>query len=304
MGKRSGIPYMAAKKGDMCLHLGTVKTGSPDTTIEGKPAARLCDNHECKAHVPPPMKGLGPGKIVTASNSVFINKFGAARKTDLCQCLMPGPPPPGAASPQTKAYSVRGSDHYEKLMAVEHELAAWDKVKDLKEADLGKVGKADDPLGVKDASPPPRRPPSEGSVKAKGKPGDNKAFKDQKPPQGAPTVKPGSGKAGSLAGKAPAGTQAADEGASQQAGSAKDAPLAEQTARKKDDKRKKQSVTIDLAASMDLSVGSRGRLFFAGVPMDMIQPRSCSVYVGGMQVPNLDALLKEREEQKKKSGGA
>jgi uncharacterized Zn-binding protein involved in type VI secretion len=301
MAKRMGIPLWAAKKGDMCLHKGTVQSGSPDTTIEGKPAARLSDKTVCRVHFPPPMKGLGDGKIVTASSTVYINRLGAARKTDLCQCKMPGSAPPGTASPQTKSYEVRGADHYQKLMVVEHEVAAWDKVRDIKEADLGKVGEADDPLGVKDASPPVRRPPSDQSFNASGKAGDKKAFKDVQAPAGAPVVKPGSGNGGALAGQSPAGSPSG--GGGQAAGGAKDAALPEQTARKKEDKRKKQDVSVDLAPSIDLSVGSRGTSFFAGLPMDIIEPRTSTVYIGGAGPPSLDVILKEREKEKKAGGG-
>jgi uncharacterized Zn-binding protein involved in type VI secretion len=268
MSARFGVPLWAAKKGDMCLHKGKVVSGSPDTTIEGKPAARFTDLHECKVHPPiPPGKGWERGIIVTASSSVFINHLGAARKTDLCQCLVPSVEPPGAASPVTSAYSVKPSDSYEKMMAVEHELADWDKVKDVKEPGKVALGEADDPLGVAEAALPPRpkKRASDDSFALQGKPGDNRALAG---PRASGSATPAASVANpSLAGGGPAGTPP------------------EQTAREKNDKRKGKPPKLTLELTLDLSVGSRAAIPHAGVPMDVIEPRNSTVYVGGAAPP-------------------
>lgn len=78
----------AARKMDLCAHGGMVKDGSPDTEIGGLAAARWGDGHICPMHP--------PGRITSASTTVFINGVGAARKLDFILCAAPATPAPGA----------------------------------------------------------------------------------------------------------------------------------------------------------------------------------------------------------------
>jgi len=123
----AGMP--AARKSDLTVHAPViVATGSPDTTIGNLPAARLND-----VATPCPLPPCKPpqGKIVSSSTTVFINNLGAARVGD---AVLDGagatPPGPGGCSHAAAVgYQARSQDHYEAIIAVEHEQSAWDEEK-------------------------------------------------------------------------------------------------------------------------------------------------------------------------------
>ncbi|HHH30292.1 MAG TPA: hypothetical protein ENK57_18390 [Polyangiaceae bacterium] len=119
-----GMP--AARKLDLTVHVPVIIiTGSPDTKIGYLPAARLNDvGTPCPL---PPCKPPMP-KIVSSSKSVFINNLGAARVGDFVNDAAAAKPPgPGGCShAPAKGYQARKADHYEAVMAVEHEQSDWD----------------------------------------------------------------------------------------------------------------------------------------------------------------------------------
>lgn len=143
----------AAKKGDLCLHAGMVTTGSPDTTTCDKASARIGDQHSCLSH-PPGNPPAGPGPIVSASRTVFINRQRAARIGDTLACGSGGMAPPGTANPQVQTYRVRQQDSYHNLMRHEHEVAARDRVGDMAEPDRGKGSVVLESQGVGTAEAP------------------------------------------------------------------------------------------------------------------------------------------------------
>lgn len=248
----------AAKKGDLCVHGGQIQTGSPDTTTCGQPAARLFDQHDCKTH-PPGFPPWPPGPIVTASSTVYINKLPAARKTDQLICGAPAPPPPGAANPETAAYAVRRADSYHELMKNEHEIAGRDVIKDVKEPDKGETGEEDDPLGVKDAKVPPKASgKGPGTKPYTGPSGSNKAH-PAAPPASGPTV--AAKETPGAAGKSPI-------------------PLPTTQAGDLQAKREHTTATVDLAFSMDLSLGMRFGMGGGAPPMDMIVFIPETVFIG------------------------
>ncbi len=119
-----GMP--AARKLDLTVHVPVIIiTGSPDTKIGYLPAARLNDvGTPCPL---PPCKPPMP-KIVSSSKTVFINNLGAARVGDFVNDSAAAKPPgPGGCShPAAKGYRPRKADHYEEVIAVEHEQSDWD----------------------------------------------------------------------------------------------------------------------------------------------------------------------------------
>ena len=118
-----GMP--AARKLDLTVHVPVIIiTGSPDTKIGYLPAARLNDvGTPCPL---PPCKPPMP-KIVSSSKTVFINNLGAARVGDFVNDSAAAKPPgPGGCShPAAKGYRPRKADHYEEVIAVEHEQSDW-----------------------------------------------------------------------------------------------------------------------------------------------------------------------------------
>jgi hypothetical protein len=257
--------------------------------------------HSCKVHPPPPVPpGPGMGRIVTASSSVFVNNVGAARVTELCLCMLQTPIPPDAANPRTSEYKVRREDSYHEMMAVEHEIAERDRVKDVKEPDKGATGKVDDPTGVAEAQAPPRPPeppPSPHSVTAKGKANDQKPYPKEPALPGAKSKKLGSkDEDPKLAGAAPM-TPPAKKKQTPGAGTGATAE------KEKEKKREKPEVSIDLTFSMDLSIGMRLGINLMGIGLDVITGGASKVWIGGMKPPSLDqvkAKMAEDEKKKKK----
>jgi uncharacterized Zn-binding protein involved in type VI secretion len=279
----------AAKVGDLCLHAGKVQTGSPDTTTNDKKSARLGDIHDCKSH-PPGFPPWPPGPIVTGSSTVFINRLKAARHTDKLMCGAPGPPPPGAANPQTAAYDVRPDDKYQTLMEIEHEIQERDKIKDAKEPNKGDIGEIDDPLGIKDAKVPKpkphKSPPSGQGVAFKGggskSHGGNpytgsesrqgrrdfhseKLSSDVESPAMTQEVPLGDNSVAVVAGPKKAG----DTG-----------PAVSTKTTTDEEGRKRYTITIKLGFHLELSVGTRTTVPFGGVPMDTIIPIPGTVWIG------------------------
>jgi uncharacterized Zn-binding protein involved in type VI secretion len=272
----------AAKKGDLCLHGGKIQTGSPDTTTNDKDSARLGDIHDCKSH-PPGAPPWPPGPIVTGSSTVFINRLKAARHTDKLMCGAPGPPPPGAANPQTAEYAVRKDDSYQALMEVEHEIQKRDEPQDAKEPDKGEAGETDDPLGVKKGkakSPPPHKAPPSGkgieyeSRKSyRGNPygGESRQGRrdfqrdqlssDVENPALASEVAVGDSESSVavVAGRAPEGSGAGIETKSEKG---------------------RYTITLKLGFHLELSVGTRTTVPFGGAPMDTIVPIPGTVWIG------------------------
>jgi uncharacterized Zn-binding protein involved in type VI secretion len=95
----------AARKTDLCVHGGMVKDGSPDTDIGGLAAARWGDGHICPLHP--------PGRITSASATVFINSVGAARKLDTILCVAPATPAPGTQPHKVAAHYKLNPDNEE-----------------------------------------------------------------------------------------------------------------------------------------------------------------------------------------------
>lgn len=139
-----------ARLSDLTVHSPPVISGSPDTSVEYLPAARLNDlTAPCPVCKTPP-----PGKIATSSKSVFINGLGAARANDKVACGSGGSPPGGGSHPPAQGYQVRADDSYEKMMEGEHEISAFDQVDLAKPEGLqGSNGEAEDPEGIKSAGP-------------------------------------------------------------------------------------------------------------------------------------------------------
>lgn len=78
----------AAREGDPTEHGGVVSVGCPRVTIEGRPASRLGDLHQC-----PQFDGPKPhvgGPIAAGSTRVSIGGHPAARVGDQATCS--GPP--------------------------------------------------------------------------------------------------------------------------------------------------------------------------------------------------------------------
>lgn len=101
------MPQPAARLTDMCMHPTVITSGSPDTIIGSKPAARLGD-----LVTPCPLCKTPPGKIVKGSSTVFINSKPAARITDAVACGSPGAPPGGGSHGAISAYGVKPEDNY------------------------------------------------------------------------------------------------------------------------------------------------------------------------------------------------
>lgn len=273
----------AAKVGDLCLHAGKIQTGSPDTTTNDKDSARLGDIHDCKSH-PPGAPPWPPGPIVTGSSTVFINRLKAARHTDKLMCGAPGPPPPGAANPQTAEYAVRPDDDYHALMEIEHEIQERDKLKDAKEPAKGEIGETDDPLGVKHTPGPPPKPhkgpPSGQGVEYESRKsyrnnpygGESRQGRrdfqreqlnsDVESPAMATEVAYGDSdkSVAVVVGK----KQAGDDG-----------PMLETKSEKG-----RYTITLKLGFHLELSVGTRTTVPFGGAPMDTIVPIPGTVWIG------------------------
>ncbi|HZO12830.1 MAG TPA: PAAR domain-containing protein [Polyangiaceae bacterium] len=97
----------AARLDDKCDHPNHICSGSPDTIIGQKPAARLGDQVTgC------PRCGSRRGKIVKASTTVFINSKAAARITDLVECGPDDAPPEGGSHKAVSVYAVKPEDNY------------------------------------------------------------------------------------------------------------------------------------------------------------------------------------------------
>ncbi len=120
---------LAARKLDLTIHAPVINSGSPDTTVGGQPAARLAD-----VTLPCPLCKTPGGKIVTSSATVFINRQGAARMSDKVSCGPAGAGPGGCSHPPAKGYQPRDDDHYENLIAGEHEVSEFDSVDTVSEA--------------------------------------------------------------------------------------------------------------------------------------------------------------------------
>lgn len=117
-----------ARLSDGNIHPPVIISGSPDVTVCHLPAARLNDlTAPCPTCGPP----TPPGRIVTSSSTVFINRKGAARDGDGVACGAGGAPPPGCSHPGAKGYQVRSEDSYQRMMEGEHESSAFDDVDDL-----------------------------------------------------------------------------------------------------------------------------------------------------------------------------
>lgn len=146
-----------ARLTDVTAHAPPIISGSPDTSVEYLPAARLNDlTAPCPVCKTPP-----PGKIVTSSKTVFINGLGAARATDKVACGAGGSPPGGGSHPPAQGYQARPEDSYEKMMEGEHEISDFDLVDVYQRQGLDGSGQeAKDPEGIKppsggrNASPP------------------------------------------------------------------------------------------------------------------------------------------------------
>ncbi len=273
----------AAKVGDLCLHAGQVRTGSPDTTTNDKKSARLGDIHDCKTH-PPGLPPWPPGPIVTGSSTVFINRLKAARHTDKLMCGAPGPGPPGAANPKTTEYAVHKNDAYQVLMEVEHEIHAWDKVDDVKEPNLGEVGEDDDPLGVKDAKAPKPKP-HKGPPSGQGADYSSRKSYDNNP-YGAESRQGGRNFHGAKLGsdvENPAMTSEVAMGDSDKSVAVvvgRGKPGAGSPFMQAKRKQGRYSITIKLGFHLELSVGTRTTVSFGGAPMDTIIPIPGTVWIG------------------------
>ncbi|MFG1175858.1 PAAR domain-containing protein [Erwiniaceae bacterium CAU 1747] len=86
----------ARAQADFCAHNGPIKTGSPDVTIGGFPAARKGDTFICSEH--------GPGVIAGGSRTVFINGVPAARIGDITSCKVEALPPTTGKKPDANHY--------------------------------------------------------------------------------------------------------------------------------------------------------------------------------------------------------
>jgi uncharacterized Zn-binding protein involved in type VI secretion len=154
-----------ARLTDLTVHSPPVISGSPDTSIEYLPAARLNDlTAPCPLCKTPP-----PGKIVTSSKTVFVNGLGAARLSDKVACGSGGSPPGGGSHPPAKGYEVRPDDSYEKMIEGEHEISEFDLVEGEQPKKLdGSGDEADAPEGIKPGSPSrgASQPSSPGSRRA------------------------------------------------------------------------------------------------------------------------------------------
>jgi uncharacterized Zn-binding protein involved in type VI secretion len=69
---------LIARLGDTSSHNGTIITAADQTFVNGKPAARKGDLHQC------PMHGVTP--IISGSNKVIIEGQPAARIGDMAAC--------------------------------------------------------------------------------------------------------------------------------------------------------------------------------------------------------------------------
>ena len=67
-----------ARLGDKTDHGGTIITGSPNTFVNGIPAARVTDKHMCPIH--------GLNMIIEGAPHATINGLNAARIGDRCAC--------------------------------------------------------------------------------------------------------------------------------------------------------------------------------------------------------------------------
>jgi len=67
-----------ARLSDTISHGGSIITGSPDTTVNSLPVARLTDLVDCAIH--------GINSIVSASATVRVNGLGVARLGDATAC--------------------------------------------------------------------------------------------------------------------------------------------------------------------------------------------------------------------------
>ncbi len=240
-----GIPLKAARKDDRTLHTPKIITGSPDTTIEKKKAARLfdivktCPIPYCK----PPM-----GRIVSSSLTVFINSVGAARLFDRVLCnsaAIPGTEPPGGFHPPAGGYRARREDHYHELMEVEHEASAFDEEKayDREKYD-GKRDRPQIPVGV---------PPG-------GTGGKRGQLKQVAGKSGSEMIRMGQGPGGSALGPP------ADRGDG----------IREEVEKEKERKEKE----IDIAFPIDLRFGFRAGIPSPAPAVNIIIQGASSVYIG------------------------
>lgn len=75
----------AARIGDPTTHPGALAgVGAPNVLIEGKPAARVGDQHVCA--FPPPAGPHPANAVAKGSLTVTINGQPAARVGDACAC--------------------------------------------------------------------------------------------------------------------------------------------------------------------------------------------------------------------------
>ncbi len=265
----------AAKKGDLCLHAGKIQTGSPDTTTNDKKSARLGDIHDCKSH-PPGAPPWPPGPIVTGSSTVFINRLKAARHTDKLMCGAPGPPPPGAANPQTTSYEVRDDDAYQVLMAVEHEVQKRDVPGEIAEPELGESGRPDQPIAIKPKlhkAPPSGQGVAYESRKSYRKnpyAGENRKGRRefQREQLNSDVENP------AMATEVAIGDD--DKSISVVAGKkTSDGPVVSAT-----NKKGRYTITVKLGFHLELAVGTRTTVPFGGAPMDTIIPIPGTVWIG------------------------
>ena len=255
----------AAKKGDLCLHAGVVITGSPDTTTCDRASARIGDIHTCVSH-PPGNPPAGPGPIVTASRTVFINRQRAARIGDTLACGSGGSAPPGTADPKVKSYEVREQDSYHKLMRLEHEVAARDRVRDVAEPERGKVTVVLEPEGVGDAEVPKTE-----SVATAVPSGRGESYSG---PLG--TGNPHAGAASMT--ETPAQTITQDSTVDSRAEAT---PVVRAAPSEEGEERSDSPHRLRLRFSMDLAVGSRRRKRGGGGGIDKIIAPFCNVIIGG-----------------------
>jgi uncharacterized Zn-binding protein involved in type VI secretion len=96
-----------SRLGDTCVHTNKIVSGSPDTIVGGKLAARKGD-----VVSPCPVCKAPPGKIASGSSSVFINSKAAARITDKVACGSAGVPPGGGTRSGVTTYQVKPEDNY------------------------------------------------------------------------------------------------------------------------------------------------------------------------------------------------
>ncbi|MBI4951192.1 MAG: PAAR domain-containing protein [Myxococcales bacterium] len=177
--------FPAARVDDLLVpvppHAGKVATGSPDTVIAGKAAARLQD---LTSPCPPPPTGLPTcqpplGRIVKSSSTVFINRLGAARAiVDAVKCgAGASPPGPGGCRhPPATGYAVRDEDHYHRMMKGEHEQPEWDAVGPVARGPLdGQRPKVGTPIGITGGAARPSvfEQPEPGGVAYPVPPGDS-----------------------------------------------------------------------------------------------------------------------------------